>query len=760
MKCLLYKIMCSLVMLFFIACSESTLNEAPELQSGKILLQVSSDIVVSRTVEDVKSNHEYDLSHLDILIFNSNSGNKVYHERIDNPAWGDNDGKGQVSLNATDDLFNGGAITYDVYVVANSSKEASIYAGLSNFTELKNLQEETPNLHLTGLHESIHNVPATFLMDGKAYVGGSENTAPVPINLQNNDVELNVILRRAASKVMLTFSPQSGVEFLGYTENNAQPGYYVRNLPVKTYVLTGQGSLVSNSAATTETSSNYYTYQRSGDDITAATITLYVYSHSWTKDNIYSEGTNLILNLPVKYNNKEYLNNYYQVPLNRPKETNDNSNYGFDRNTFYAATVKINAPGASSIHTPITVDPLEFSAVPWIEKTINVGGVDGPKYLKVNREEMEMYNVETDATTLKFASSSPVTMTISGVYYIDKFGQRQDIRQEQISQYNMEAITEEGALTGNIIVNSALPTNNTIRYFTIEVKNEDQGIEPRIVTVKQYPLIYITNIQGWYSYRDDFYSGNVDKVTYFGHPNSPYYTIAETYNAAKDTWSLGSYNDNSSYSGYQPNGSGNFWASKVVRKTYTSDNNKGRSDVDYYYYTSKGQLGYKDAENPSNARMYHVRVTSSDKQYVVGRPRLDSNGYTADETDSPGNKHLVSPSFMIASRLGFVFSGTLKSKEMAQSHCKYYVEVYKDDNEKEVHLKDWRLPTEEEIKIIIQLQGSQDSQADAIDYLLNADAYYSASGPVSTKSNGSTKDPAVRCVRDAYPQNISTTDVE
>ena len=73
----------------------------------------------------------------------------------------------------------------------------------------------------------------------------------------------------------------------------------------------------------------------------------------------------------------------------------------------------------------------------------------------------------------------------------------------------------------------------------------------------------------------------------------------------------------------------------------------------------------------------------------------------------------------------------------------------------------WRLPTEAELKIIMDIQGTSGQNADAIDYLLNGGYYMSASGPVfNPKNNDGTKqeaDPmnnaegvAIRCVRDAF----------
>jgi hypothetical protein len=96
-------------------------------------------------------------------------------------------------------------------------------------------------------------------------------------------------------------------------------------------------------------------------------------------------------------------------------------------------------------------------------------------------------------------------------------------------------------------------------------------------------------------------------------------------------------------------------------------------------------------------------------------------------------------------------------------HCKNYVEVddVNDDKKDPVEVHDnWRLPTEAELKIIMNIQGTSGQNADAIDFLLNGGYYMSASGPVfNHKNNDGTNelaDPmqatgvAIRCVRDAF----------
>ena len=169
-----------------------------------------------------------------------------------------------------------------------------------------------------------------------------------------------------------------------------------------------------------------------------------------------------------------------------------------------------------------------------------------------------------------------------------------------------------------------------------------------------------------------------------------------------------------------------------------------------------------------NVRNYHVRVMASSKDYTLGRPALDEHGYTAGDED---NAKLVSPSFVIASRLGAVLStysnlSNLGNKEklvVFADHCKNYVEVddVNDDKNDPVVVHDnWRLPTEAELKIIMDLQGGDGVNADAIDFLLNGGYYMSASGPVfNPKNTDGTEElnnpmnatgVAIRCVRDAY----------
>ena len=727
-------------------------------QRAIVLNVTGGELGVDTRAEDMADvAYESAISHLDIMIFNDAADDAdkslFYYERATTAS-----SSGQVRLGVDiDDIVVGAQ--YWVYVVANSTHASSVYANIGNVESLFDLTEECHNVHLTAT--GLQNTNTHFLMDGVGYMGGAEPTVAGAVTIAEQEiadvVELSVKLRRAAAKVVVKLIASENMEFSNEITGST-PGYYVRNTPYETRVMNDGVVRQSQKLETThESISDYYKWVRNSEgDITAVEITLYVLSHTWQTNDSFSNATNLLVDVPAYYSTEvdgvttkvAHPNNYYQVPMSR--------DFTFERNHYYEVTANVNAPGAEDFSEPVVIDELKYSVRPWTERSINVGGENGPEYLKVNLDELKMYNTDVDSSSLLFSSSSPVTIEVVDSYYIDKFGIKQDI---SAAPYNIYGTTEDDSIAGSITVHSDNPTNNTVRYFTLIITNET-GQQERVV-VEQYPLVYVVNILGHYSYRDDFKSGN----------NAP--TTIYNQGSAYSSISLGSWNNTTkrwSYN-YSANSSG-FWRSKVVVETYPEDHRtasyRGRSDVDYYYYgssfgSSKVEYRTSNAEDPSNARMYHVRITATSGEYNLGVPRLTTSDNVDFAYTDPGqdNASLVSPSFMIASRLGFVNSGGLSSaddQEMRQSvsrdHCAYYVEVADNGTVYD----DWRLPTASELRIIMELQGTSSQSADAIDYLLNADYYYSASGPVfNPKNDGNVSENradddswAIRCIRDAY----------
>lgn len=712
MKQILYSIMmCCLMVTFLTACSQENdpFPQGEGTKGNSITLKLSTGIQFQTRAEAAGA--EVAVSHLDVFIFEANETMRHY-ERVSNCT----DQQGTVTLAASKDDFNANT-GYYVYLLANSTHATDDFKNLANLSALKAMTQEDKLIHLTGL-ENVTGAPKTFLMDGIAYSASeaSEPQTATPVVLNDNnpstDTELKVMLRRAAAKIIIHVNKGDAVTF-DKEQNDATLDYYLRNMPYSTSLLAGvDGEAKLRTSMKSNTS--YYEWNEDG----TITLTAYTYAHKWADASAFEKEVRLVVSIPLKYikDDKEvaYPTSYYQIPVCKDKV--------LERNTCYEVTVTVSAPGGTDPSAPVELSGIEYTVTDWTEKVVGIGGDDEhPIYLYVNEEEMEMHNITDDNTTLEFASSSEVEAKITRVYYIDKFGQEQDESTSTVT------VTPDSDLNGHIKIHSPLPTNNTIRYIEMEVTNED-GATPKTVTIAQYPLEYITNIQGWYSYRSDF--GGTTWENYRNPTNKR--VSAYNYNENRDTWSY-------SATGYGQN----YTFTSKVAEEITSGRNKGKSKISYYYYRNNNSNSLSTNtiwEDDGNARMYYVRITASSGDYTVGRPKITENGITDPGTD---NAELVSPSFMIASQLGAVYE--ISSVEMAASHCKQYVEVSKDG----AVYDDWRLPTKAELEIIIKFQYKDNA---AMDEVLSGEYYWSASGSVHNAGASDTSGDwvAIRCVRDAY----------
>lgn len=364
--------------------------------------------------------------------------------------------------------------------------------------------------------------------------------------------------------------------------------------------------------------------------------------------------------------------------------------------------------GQPQVDKPVELKPA-YEVIPWTTVTIDVDNGD-LNYLELLKEEIIMKNID-ESLEQYFTSSSPVTASITEVYYYDKYGAKQTIPRNNYVRYGISASPESGNF-GNLTIKSNIPTNNGIRYIKVTVTNE-QGLSKEF-TVKQYPLEYIVTVPGYYSYRTDNICGG--KVV---------------------NWETGPFNKDLD----QPVTSANNFSSKV----YIEDENKiytyyytrdydwwGRPTSDWYVTTGSSQTG------KHNNKMYFVRITKTSNEYVLSVPAVDKDGYTE---SSPENNQLVAPAFMIASQLGTVTNQYFSS---AKEHCKQYAEK----SIAEQVYDDWRLPTEAELKIIEKYQGVDGS---VIDIVLGGKYYWAASGKrvfISSGNNNPDNDKAfIRCIR-------------
>lgn len=485
MKRILYYMLTCCAALVFFACTTDENFSGNTVEDGIILDLSMGTQSVSRAVAE---GPEVTVNHLDVMIFSSSDETLKWHERISNCQ----EQQGKVTLAAARKSFEANT-SYWVYLVANSKHTAEEFAALPDLNGLKSMTQEDRLIHMTGLN-NVTDAPKVFLMDGVAYPGTltqePEASAPVVLNNGNSgdNTELKVVLRRAAAKIVVNIGKGEKVTFVK-GEGSAVPGYYLRNMPYTTSVLAG---INGDADLRTPPFSNtgYFNWTENNIKVTA-----YVYAHSWADASALERELRLVVNIPMSYKENDSAdpvfmnNNYYQIPVSKDKK--------LERNTYYEVTVNVNAPGATDPSTPEELTDVSYTVLPWNETTVNIGGEDGrPIYLTVNEEEMEMHNITDDNTTLRFASSSDVSANITRVYYYNKFGQ------EREENTDIVKVTPDAGLNGGIDIHCPLPTNNTIRYIEMTVSNDD-GVE-RQVLIRQYPLEYITNIQGWYSYRDDF----------------------------------------------------------------------------------------------------------------------------------------------------------------------------------------------------------------------------------------------------------------
>lgn len=665
------RIISYLTLFGFVACmfAACTRDEAPALpveSENSIRLGISG---IERMTRAEDKGVESRVDRLDVLIFDAEGG-KRHYERV---AAGSVD-EGVITLKAKRSDFTAGA-DYWVYLIANTSHAEADFEALTTRDGLLAMMQRDENIHMTGL-SNVTGAPETFLMDGIAYPRNeTEPDVPGTVKLYDgvpsNDTELMVTLRRAAAKIVVHIKKGKSITFDDYeTAASHGSGYYVRNLPVTTALVAG---VEQNADVATPAKSNAGYFEWGVGDKTSideVRVTAYAYSHDWNDKSALDWEPRLVVNLPMWYHGEEgdadyepdkteknfLLNSYYQIPICRPSVKR------LERNRYYEVTVEVNAKGAVDASEPVELGPIEFSVEEWEEETIPIGGETArPHYLMVNTDSLEMHNVAYDATSIEFASSSQVKVTVEESWFINKFGVKRPLGTEDV------AAEPDAILSGHIGVRSPVPTNNAPRYIKLKVENEDQ-VEPRYIIVIQYPLVYITNTQGYYSYREDFGSTTYENRGEKGIVSASYLRWGKRWNY------LNSYSN--SY----------YFCSKVA-ELKTGERNQGKSNIYYYAWEHVWDESPQTSNVLTelvNARMYHVRIAASSGEYTLGIPRRNEEGYTASDDEAPNNSKVVSPSFLLASQLGA--TQTASSTAQAESHCAEYVETYVDDKGRTVHL--------------------------------------------------------------------------
>lgn len=595
------------------------------------------------------------------------------------------------------ELFDKGAgATYDIYVVANAHGGSTSLKDVETLDGLLSAVDEDADVW------KMKNADIASEPTGKRFAmsGVSRSFAP---NSKDDECTISVQMERLAAKVEvnITFSDE-------FNEKFTPTGFYssLRNYATR-------GLWRSDKEVNLKNTDRGIAGNRADDPMVAALendfvagtakLVLYTYPTNWGGDVL--QETFVLLNMPGRYqeegaaSGEHKLSNYYKIPV----RLGDVTAHQLNRNTIYRVYVKIDRMGQPQVDKPVELKPA-YEVIPWRTVTIDVDG-GNLNYLELLKEEIIMKNID-ESLEQYFTSSSPVTASITEVYYYDKYGAKQTI--SNYGRYGISASPESGNF-GNLTIKSNIPSNNGIRYIKVTVTNgQDLSKE---FTVKQYPLEYIVTVPGWYSYRTDFrstYEVMGNRKTWNDNFQSKVYTKGSIY----------------TYAWYRGELKYNYWYGYYYWEWDTSSN------------PTNVQLGEKQSSNPNN-NMYFVRITKTSSEYVLSVPAVDADGYTE---RSSKNNQLVAPAFMIASQLGTVYPQSFPS---AQEHCKQYAEKSLAG---EVY-EDWRLPTEAELKIIDRYQNTDGS---VIDEVLGGRYYWAASGKAYETQKGTegTKDEAyIRCIR-------------
>ena len=641
------------------------------------------------------------VDHVDVFIFDGTTGTLV-----NGCYWHKTAAEMEENQTRTETLLDGewktsplSGTDYDVYVVANLHSSSGL-SDVQSVADLQGIIERDADIYK--VYNETRYPGKLFTMSGKV-----EGFNPQTVD---DEYILPVTLKRVAAKIEihLAFDPEFAEK---YESTNVLQR--LLNYGTSAYALEGQDDIYAAERASMDVEEEAYQYDDSKNE---ATLVLYTYPTEWETDVM--QETFVVVNVPVVNKDVQegedatYNSNYYKIPLRSVTDAKR-----LERNHLYRVNATIDMLGNYTPDTPVELKKVEYAVQDWVTVPIIIDG-DNPQYLVLSEEKITMRDISV-YNKLKFASSSPiVSAKISDIYYIDKNGNRQTVRDNNISATPSPSTGLNGILT----INSPVPTNKTIRYMTLTVQNA-QG-ETRTVEIEQYPLEYITGIAGYHSYRKDFNSRQYPQPCTYEYRGSG--TVL---------WGSSSYGGGFQSKAYVDGRLGTFeWS-------------RWGNNANFTYQRGWGQ----------NNRMYHVVITATSNDYTLARPLMDTKQYTdgagqtkeyAITAEGSENDNLVSPSFMLASQLGMVWD---MSWENAQKQCAMYVEKGMNGR----IYDDWRLPTAAELRIIAIYQ---DTASDVMDKVLGGSQYWSSrTNYVVVTSGGEHKRDGglnpIRCIRDFDPED-------
>lgn len=522
---IIYSIVCTLFCFICLSCSDEKGNPLASSTETGLTLQINAGQNTftradgTTPTSSAESALDNVIHYLDVFIFDSETGQLVpncyFHfgdgSNIVNPVC-------LISGNWKNRFQD--HETCDVYVIANlhihssgnNTASETDLEQIQTLSDLQQLVDEYKNIYQSVSQDS--KMP--FTMSGYRMLKLAESS-----NVYTISVELTRLAAKIEISLDLKFTTDqttiNGTTYQYPTNDDiGQLQYSVHNYATNARVLPGNDDTFGYTiASAAETSLKFMDTDNSDNSVPK--IIAYTYPTEWSNDIL--KETYVILNAQLKSTtdqggDSQYMNNYYKIPLRL--STDDNKK--LERNHWYKVKATITAKGNATPDKPVEVTNVQYEVAPWYDTNIDING-DTPLYLELSEYDVVMRNVDT--YDLTFASSSQIVkdptdvtsqkaeIEIKEIYYKNKYGKKIDLTNDE-NIIDNTYLSVEGGLNGHLVIHSPIPVNKTIRYITLTVKNaqydeSDQGTHSCIktVTIKQYPLEYITGISGLYSYLDE-----------------------------------------------------------------------------------------------------------------------------------------------------------------------------------------------------------------------------------------------------------------
>lgn len=461
----------------------------------------------------------------------------------------------------------------------------------------------------------------------------------------------------------------------------------------------------------------YATMTRNTVDYDYSHTPFYSYPFSWKETDTHVP--TFIIAIPWSKLNPGTGSETYGTPEITYYQVHPNMLTGkLQSNYFYRMYMKIETVGSTDNTTPVDITPSGYRIQPWGEVKVNThkdvtGDLYRYTYLVVDPTSVVLNNTST--TTLHYSSSSALTKDtkITKVEYnsYETPGQvtqhtltADDLAKLTTNRYELDYTSTPGQIKFTHNVDDGTYAAKTI---TIQVANDDGLTE--LVTITQYPAIYMHTFDGDNAFVDG----------YFSHVKSPASSIGD---AISNWYSSGYYNSvnygnirtsgGSYYTYYQntqnvtvPYGSmvkalaqtsGGIVNNSITEITVTSFNsNNGFYEANgtkYYYQIGDPRT---NANYSSSDLQPYLTKQEYDNYYGVYWLTLTSWGDNAAKIKKASNtKTIIAPQF-------FVSSGWNSSTSVTFANAQKRAATYQEAG---YSAGRWRLPTEAEIMFITARQ--------------------------------------------------------